>query len=207
MERSAVRARARGRAAAAGAFLERSAELTPAPADRGRRLIAVAEAKHGRRLRGRLGDAEQVTAVANAILEATAAEEESDRAGPDPARSGAAGRQGAEGRDRDAAPGAAGVPGAGTGLAGAALDVVEPIPVILGRCRLLYGEALHRRRRHAEAREQFRAAYETLSIHGFDGLAERAARGLSAIGETPRERRRRSSPSRSSPWRASPAKG
>ncbi|ROO86100.1 regulatory LuxR family protein [Actinocorallia herbida] len=152
LERSAVRARTRGGAAAAGAFLERAAELTPAPADRGRRLIAAAEAKHeagapaaalrlvdtasglpltplqealvarlraraGYALRrdssgprlllaaaqglegldpvlardtyiealsaaiygGRLGDAEQVAAVSNAIIEATA-DEDSDRA-------------------------------------------------------------------------------------------------------------------------------
>ncbi|MET9352731.1 LuxR family transcriptional regulator [Streptomyces sp. NPDC006617] len=46
LERSAVRARTRGGAAAAGAFLERAAELTPAPVDRGRRLIAAAGAKH-----------------------------------------------------------------------------------------------------------------------------------------------------------------
>jgi hypothetical protein len=46
LERSAVRARARGGAAAAGAFLERAAGLTPAPVDRVRRLIGAAEAKH-----------------------------------------------------------------------------------------------------------------------------------------------------------------
>ncbi|GAA2118150.1 LuxR family transcriptional regulator [Actinomadura napierensis] len=152
LERSAVRARRRGGAAAAGAFLERAAELTPAPVQRVRRLIAAAEAKHDAgapaaalrllattrglpltelqealvgRLRaragyalqrdssgprlllaaaqglegldpvlardtyiealsaaiygGRLGDAEQMAAVANAILEATDGEE-SDRA-------------------------------------------------------------------------------------------------------------------------------
>ncbi|WP_224299849.1 AAA family ATPase [Streptomyces olivaceus] len=148
LERSAVRARTRGGAAAAGAFLERAAELTPSPVDRGQRLIAAVEAKHdagapaaalhlldtirglpltsfqealvarlraraGYALRrdssgpqlllaaaqgledldpvlardtyiealaaaiygGRLSDAEQVAAVSNAILEATAAEE------------------------------------------------------------------------------------------------------------------------------------
>ncbi|MFD9292783.1 AAA family ATPase [Streptomyces sp. NPDC060030] len=148
LERSAVRARIRGGAAAAGAFLERAAELTPSPVDRGQRLIAAVEAKHdagaptaalhlldtihglpltalqearvarlraraGYALRrdssgpqlllaaaqgledldpvlardtyiealaaaiygGRLGDAEQVAAVSNAILEATAAED------------------------------------------------------------------------------------------------------------------------------------
>ncbi|MFD5721720.1 AAA family ATPase [Streptomyces sp. NPDC127036] len=46
LEQSAARARTRGGAAAAGAFLERAAELTPTPVSRGQRLIAAAEAKH-----------------------------------------------------------------------------------------------------------------------------------------------------------------
>jgi DNA-binding CsgD family transcriptional regulator len=45
LERSAVRAEARGGIAAAAAFLERSATLTPGPADRVRRLLAAARAK------------------------------------------------------------------------------------------------------------------------------------------------------------------
>jgi DNA-binding CsgD family transcriptional regulator len=46
LERSAGRARARGGLAAAAAFLERAAELSPEPADRSRRALAAAYAKH-----------------------------------------------------------------------------------------------------------------------------------------------------------------
>ena len=45
LEHSAGRARARGGIAAAAAFLERAAELTPDPARRGRRALAAAQAK------------------------------------------------------------------------------------------------------------------------------------------------------------------
>jgi DNA-binding CsgD family transcriptional regulator len=45
LERSADRARSRGGAAAAAAFLARAAELTPDPAERGRRALAGAQAK------------------------------------------------------------------------------------------------------------------------------------------------------------------
>jgi DNA-binding CsgD family transcriptional regulator len=46
LERSAARARTRGGAAAAAAFLERAADLSPAPVRRAQRLIGAAEAKH-----------------------------------------------------------------------------------------------------------------------------------------------------------------
>ena len=45
LERSADRARARGGAAAAAAFLAQATELTPDPAERGRRALAAAQAK------------------------------------------------------------------------------------------------------------------------------------------------------------------
>jgi DNA-binding CsgD family transcriptional regulator len=45
LERSATRAQARGGTAAAAAFLQRATELTPDPAERGRRALAAAQAK------------------------------------------------------------------------------------------------------------------------------------------------------------------
>ncbi|WP_245666651.1 AAA family ATPase [Actinomadura latina] len=64
----------------------------------------------------------------------------------------------------------------------------ERIPIMVGRCNLLYGEALRRARRPADARERLRTAHEVLSRCGLNGFAERAARELSAAGEAPRVR-------------------
>ena len=63
LERSAGRARARGGIAAAAAFLERAAELTPDPARRGRRALAAAQAKFES---GALEAAHELLAIAEA---------------------------------------------------------------------------------------------------------------------------------------------
>lgn len=60
----------------------------------------------------------------------------------------------------------------------------ERIPMLAARGRLLYGETLRRLNRRVDAREQLRAAYDALSSCGYHGFAERAARELSATGET-----------------------
>ncbi|WP_225814603.1 AAA family ATPase [Streptomyces spinosus] len=64
----------------------------------------------------------------------------------------------------------------------------ERIPIWVARCRLLYGEALNRRGRYADAREQLRSAHQVLSVCGLNGFAQRAADELRASGETLRVR-------------------
>ncbi len=62
------------------------------------------------------------------------------------------------------------------------------VPMLMGRAQLLYGEMLRRGHRRVDAREQLRAAHEVLTRCGMLGFAERAARELSATGETVRTR-------------------
>lgn len=65
----------------------------------------------------------------------------------------------------------------------------QGIPIMVGRARLLYGEALRRVQRRVDARVQLRAAHEVLLACGLQGFAERAARELRLTGETLRVRR------------------
>ncbi|GAB7045864.1 AAA family ATPase [Catenuloplanes indicus] len=58
----------------------------------------------------------------------------------------------------------------------------------LGRAHLLYGEWLCRAGRHDECREQLRTAHHLLSRSGHEGFAQRAADGLSRLGEPVRPR-------------------
>ncbi|GAA1413099.1 helix-turn-helix transcriptional regulator [Catellatospora coxensis] len=62
------------------------------------------------------------------------------------------------------------------------------ITVHQGRARLVYGEWLRRQGRRGLARDQLRAAYDTLTRAGADGFAERARKELLATGETVRRR-------------------
>jgi DNA-binding CsgD family transcriptional regulator len=58
----------------------------------------------------------------------------------------------------------------------------------LARAQLIYGEWLRRENRRVDARDQLRAAHETLVEIGMDAFAERARNELSATGETLRKR-------------------
>jgi DNA-binding NarL/FixJ family response regulator len=58
----------------------------------------------------------------------------------------------------------------------------------LARAQLAYGEWLRRENRRLDAREQLRAAHDTLSRIGAQAFAERARRELLATGETARRR-------------------
>src|SRR5690606_40512115 len=64
----------------------------------------------------------------------------------------------------------------------------ERIPIMIGRTHLLYGEMLRRRQRRVDARAHLRPAYEILAGCGLSGFAARAARELTATGETVRVR-------------------
>jgi ATP/maltotriose-dependent transcriptional regulator MalT len=58
----------------------------------------------------------------------------------------------------------------------------------LARTRLLYGEWLRREGRRVAAREQLRAAHDTLAAIGMAAFADRSRRELIATGETVRKR-------------------
>jgi DNA-binding CsgD family transcriptional regulator len=62
------------------------------------------------------------------------------------------------------------------------------IVVHRARTQLLYGEWLRRENRRVDAREQLRAAHDTLDRIGAEAFAERARRELVATGETVRRR-------------------
>jgi DNA-binding CsgD family transcriptional regulator len=72
----------------------------------------------------------------------------------------------------------------------AAVDLLAPVRLgVLGaRARLLYGEWLRRQGRRADARAQLRVAHEAFTAMGVEGFAQRAARELTATGETVRKR-------------------
>ena len=61
--------------------------------------------------------------------------------------------------------------------------------VELARAHLLYGEWLRREHRRLDAREQLRTAHEQLAAMGVEAFAERASRGLRALGVATRKRR------------------
>jgi DNA-binding CsgD family transcriptional regulator len=69
----------------------------------------------------------------------------------------------------------------------AAIDRL-PLGLPAARARLLYGEWLRRENRRADAREVLRPAHEALQAAGATAFAARAARELTATGETVRKR-------------------
>ena len=62
------------------------------------------------------------------------------------------------------------------------------VPVELARAHLLYGEWLRRIGRRRDARRELRIAFDSLSLMGLEGFAERARRELLATGESVRKR-------------------
>jgi hypothetical protein len=58
------------------------------------------------------------------------------------------------------------------------------IRIELARAHLVYGEWLRREKRRTDAREQLRIAHEMFAAIGMEAFAERAARELTACGET-----------------------
>jgi DNA-binding CsgD family transcriptional regulator len=69
----------------------------------------------------------------------------------------------------------------------AAIDLL-PLELPKARARLLYGEWLRRENRRADARDFLRPAHEAFQAAGATGFAARAARELTATGETVRKR-------------------
>src|SRR5690606_11105810 len=65
----------------------------------------------------------------------------------------------------------------------------QQIPIMVGRARLVYGEALRRWQRRVDARAQLRSAHDVLLRCGLQGFADRAERELRRAGETLRVRR------------------